>query len=226
MQLTTDTGTRRDTFAGPASVNVNANQEGSYLLKFTPPWIGTYTGTLVLLIPATQESSTYKLVGRGLEPAATDHIKLACVARGSKPLRLEVPNPVSKQMDFKVFTDLPYLSGQDNVTIGGKSSAKYDMTFCPAVSGSYAGTLTFSSKSGEYVWYTMEAQVAPAPHMETIRVSCPGARLFVALLHTAHCMLSLVPCLHAKATACVFQVQVHKLCCVHPAQHYQPCRIR
>jgi hypothetical protein len=175
LQITMDEGHPRDVFSGPTTLNVPAGQQGSYPLKFAPPWIGTYSGALVLSMPATLESATYRIVGKGLEPAAADHVKVAAVARSTKTIKVEVANPASKSLDFKVFTDLANLSGPDRVSIGAKSSVQYTMKYTPAVSGTFSGTLTFSSRSGEFVWFTLEAAVVAAPQAETICVACPGA---------------------------------------------------
>lgn len=86
LQIELDDDHDRGLFSGPTSLTVPANSEAQYPLKFAPPWIGTFMGTLTLAIPATLETSTYRLTGRGLEPAAAGHLTVrramhACALR-------------------------------------------------------------------------------------------------------------------------------------------------
>ena len=153
-----------------------AGSEGSYPLAFAPPWMGTYAATLVLAIPATMESNTYALTGRGAEPAASDHVRLRCTARGSKAASVVVANTAPAAQEFRVFSDLPGICGPDKLLVAAASQTTYAFTYAPTLSGAFTGTLTFSSAAGQYVWFTIEATVAPAAKQDTISVSAPGAR--------------------------------------------------
>ena len=167
----------KDLFKGPTDMVVPAGSQGMYPLTFSPSWIGSFTATLVLAIPATLETTTYKLIGHGVEPAAADHLVLRCTARGRKTMRVRVPCTAAEDVEYKVFTDCPYMSGEETLSVPARSIGTYTLSFAPAVSGVYTGTLTFSSTTGHYVWYTVEGFVAAAPQQETIEVSCPGASL-------------------------------------------------
>ena len=74
VQIELDDASERGLFSGPTALTVPANTQAPYPLLFAPPWIGTFAGTLTLAIPATLETSTYRLTGRGLEPAASGHV--------------------------------------------------------------------------------------------------------------------------------------------------------
>ena len=74
VQIELDDASERGLFSGPTALTVPPNTQVPYPLLFAPPWIGTFAGTLTLAIPATLETSTYRLNGRGLEPAASGHV--------------------------------------------------------------------------------------------------------------------------------------------------------
>jgi hypothetical protein len=173
VQLTGDPE-HPDVFQGPAEMTVPAGTEASYALSFAPPWMGKYSATLVLAIPITLETNTYNLTGHGLEPCATDHIVLRCQARSHKTMTINVPNQSTAAETFQVFSDLAGIAGPDSVRVGPTGVEAYSFTFTPPLSGSFAGTLTFSATSGQYIWYSVEAIVSAAPKQETISVCAAG----------------------------------------------------
>lgn len=83
-----------------------------YTLVFLPPWIGEYSATLELAISNTLEKNVYMLKGLGLEPAAEDHVVVHCVARSVKTTKISVPNHTGGIIEYSVFTDVSFLSGE------------------------------------------------------------------------------------------------------------------
>lgn len=103
-------------------------------------------------------------------------MQIKCAARATRTLKVDVSNPSAQQQEFRVFSDMPCVSGPDSLALGGRQTATYAFKYTPTLSGTFTGALTFSSRSGHYVWYTLEAHVAAAPQVATLDVSCPGAQ--------------------------------------------------
>jgi hypothetical protein len=78
-------------------------------------------------------------------------MQVKCVARAARTLKVDVANPSAQQQEFRVFSDMPCVSGPDTLTLGGRQTATYTLNYVPTLSGTFTGALTFSSRSGHYV---------------------------------------------------------------------------
>ncbi|KAJ0394854.1 hypothetical protein ATCC90586_004653 [Pythium insidiosum] len=156
----------KSSFSGPSSVHVPAKKTVSYPLTFSPRWILEEKASLTLTNPTTQQRFEFELSGYGEEPLAQDHVVLSCQARTSVTHAFDVvsfkTDPAGEQR-FTVESDLRDVVGAPTVVVPAPGeSVKYPLTFSPLVSGTYFGSITFTNAAtGEYVWYTIEATVAP-----------------------------------------------------------------
>lgn len=142
----------------------------AYPLKFMAPWMGEYFGTLELSIPTSGEKNVYKLLGKSDEPLAYDHLVFECQARTSTSKRLVISNSFNTLMEYKVFSDLKFLSGKDVLKIEGNGSANYKITVTPPRSGKFFGSINFETEKGFYMWYSIEVVVSAPPELGVICV--------------------------------------------------------
>ncbi|TYZ60320.1 hypothetical protein PybrP1_012273 [[Pythium] brassicae (nom. inval.)] len=170
-------------FSGPPALVVPAKKSASYPLTFAPQWISTERSSFALVNPATQQQFEFELRGVGEEPLAQDHVVIACQARTSVAREFAVvsfkTDPPGAQT-FKVESDLRDVKGAPSLTVpaGGGAAATYELTFSPIVSGTYFGSITFTNEAtGEYIWYTIEANVSPPEPEATLamRAAVRGA---------------------------------------------------
>jgi len=160
-------------FSGPRDVTVSAHSTQQYPLTFKPAWFGDYNGSLQLTIAQTNETNTYELKGIAEEPLAEGHLVLESQARKSVARTLKVPNILGGETcKYKIFSDLPYVSGNDTLTVGAGKSSMYELTLSPQKSGTINGSLTFTAPNGQYTWFTVEMRVDKPPAEETLDVSC------------------------------------------------------
>ncbi|GMH42128.1 hypothetical protein BSKO_10047 [Bryopsis sp. KO-2023] len=158
-------------FQGPREVTVPSGLTGMYPLKFIAPWIGAYTGTLELSIGTTGEKNVYLMQGQSEEPLAEGHIVFECQARTSAVKRINVPNTSPKAVEYKIFSDIGFLSGRESVKVESNSHANYKVTISPPRSGVFHGTLNFETEKGYYVWFSMEVRASEPPEVGVIEVS-------------------------------------------------------
>lgn len=175
MQITAKTEEAKKAFQGPPEVTVPLATPAVYPLVFTPPRIGTFKACLVFSVAATDEKWTYNLEAVGLEPPATEHMLVKCVAGSSKTLKLALSNPLDVLLEYTVFTDIPYVQGPACVELAPRGNAEYNMCMRPMVSGVTTGMVSFSNSTGQIQWYTFEVDVSEPPKIATINVQTRGA---------------------------------------------------
>lgn len=132
------------------------------------PWMGEYSGTLELTIPMSGEKNIYKLLGKSEEPLANDHLVFECQARTSATKRLIIPNSFNAPVEYKVYSDIKFLSGRDLLKVEGNGSANYKITMTPPRSGKFYGSINFETEKGFYVWYSIEVKASEPPELDII----------------------------------------------------------
>jgi len=158
-------------FSGPRELVVPVNQTANYPLGFKAPWIGEYTGQLELNIQSTGETITYRLKGKADDPVAEKHVVVECQARNVTHAKIKVPNLLRTDITYKVYSDLPFISGEPDLKIGPGGSAPYTIGINAPKSGVAHGSISFTTDTGHYVWFTLELQVARPPEVGVIDVS-------------------------------------------------------
>lgn len=111
------------------------------------------------------------MIGRSEEPLAEGHILLECQARTSATKRLNVPNLSPKAVEYRVFSDIGFLSGKESLKIDGGGHANYKASVNPPRSGTFHGTLNFETEKGFYVWFSLEVRASEPPELGVINVS-------------------------------------------------------
>ena len=159
-----------DSFSGPREITVPSNSTASYKLAFKAPWTGEYTGTLELSIASTGESISYKLKGVAEDPVAEDHKVIPCKAREETSVMLQVPNVLKKDVTYQVYTDFPFISGKRSLHVPPSGTAPYKVNINAPKSGVATGSISFTTDTGHYVWFTLELQVARPPEIGVIDV--------------------------------------------------------
>ncbi|MEW5300161.1 MAG: hypothetical protein WDW36_003110 [Sanguina aurantia] len=158
-------------FSGPREVSVPAGCTVNYPLQFRPVSTGVFNGVLELSIPSTGERNTYTLQGRAREPVAEAHIIVECQARKPATKAIAVPNIVGSAADYSVLCDLDFVSGPASVRVTMGVPATYKLTASPSRSGTYMGSITFTTADNQFVWYSMEVRVKEPPPVGIIEVS-------------------------------------------------------
>jgi hypothetical protein len=185
LQITAKTEEARAAFHGPPEVVVPLAAPTTYPLVFTPPRMGTFKACLTLSVAATEEKWTYNLEAVGLDPPATEHILVQCVAGSSKTLKLALKNPLDTLLEYTVITDIPFCQGAASVEVPPHKNTEYDVCFRPMVSGMTTGMVSFSNTTGQVQWYTFDVDVSDPPKIATIDVQTRSALLPAASAHVA-----------------------------------------
>ncbi len=56
---------------------------------------------------------------------------------------IQVPNVTRKKVHYRVESDLPFISGRENVSVLPGKSADYELTVSPRRRGTYKGVISF-----------------------------------------------------------------------------------
>jgi len=71
-----------------------------------------------------------------------------------------------------VESDLLYVSGPSSFIMDkGNKPTDITLTVCPKQSGLYSGSITFTSQSGEFAWFTVEVNAEPAPPVQELEIN-------------------------------------------------------
>ncbi|PNW70067.1 hypothetical protein CHLRE_17g704300v5 [Chlamydomonas reinhardtii] len=169
-QMTVTATINGSAWSGPREVSVSAGATVGYPLQFKPLMPGDVKGSLELAINATGERNTYTLVGRAAEPTAEGQIIIECQARKPAVKQFNVPNIVGTGTEYKVLCDLDFMVGVPSIKVPPGMASQYKITACPQRSGTYNGTITFTTADGQFVWYTLEVRASEPPEVGTIDV--------------------------------------------------------
>ncbi|EGR27115.1 hypothetical protein IMG5_201370 [Ichthyophthirius multifiliis] len=147
-------------FSCPPSFNkefiVKKKSQGSFPITFSPKWIQDGECKLILTNTFTNELYEYQIKGFGEEPVSEGHIVVNCTVRETYMQEIIVQNPfLDQDVQFQVETDLLYAKGDPFLKIKSGQKSTYKLSFCPILSGQYTGSITFISKDGSYLWYTI-----------------------------------------------------------------------
>jgi hypothetical protein len=146
--------------AGPSSVKVPANDKASYAVAFTPTWACDETCKLTLRNSRSGDTFEYTLRGVGDEPLAEGHETIKCNARETIEHRFKVSNTGAKPATYNIESDIPFVSGEPDITVPAGGSKDYVMKLAPQLGGAYTGSVMFThAVSGEFSWYTVEVSV-------------------------------------------------------------------
>lgn len=66
--------------------------------------------------------------------------------------------------------DLDFMVGVPSIKVPPGMASQYKITACPQRSGTYNGTITFTTADGQFVWYTLEVRASEPPEVGTIDV--------------------------------------------------------
>lgn len=160
-------------FSGPRDVTIGTDGRAHYPLTFCPTAAEEFKGSLELFIPALQEKNVYALMGRGVEPLAEGHIMIECQARTTTTKRVNVPNISTGVVEYKLLTDLDFVSGPETIKLAPGRTENCKITVAPPRSGTFFGSLTFQAQDGRFLWYSIEARISAPPEMGTVEVACP-----------------------------------------------------
>ncbi len=170
-------------FQGGKTVKVNGGSEGSYKLKYRPDWVTEedkpHAAQLTLSNATTGEDYVFDLKGTAEEPLAEDHVVIPCQARQRMVHRFKVKNTGGKPMVFSVESDLTAacgVSGLPTVEVAAKNSAMYELVLRPLLGGTYNGSITFTSATGAYQWYTIEVDASPAAPEQSLDLTAAVRR--------------------------------------------------
>jgi hypothetical protein len=136
----------------------------SYPLAFKPLWKGVYNGTLTLSNFPNGEY-IFNLRGIAEDPLAEDNIVVNCQvssypslsfqlelqAKESTTIKLNVRNPTKSLVEYKVESDVPYVSGPPTIMVPPSETSKYELTILPFCSGTFHGSVTFTAINIEEV---------------------------------------------------------------------------
>ena len=186
-------GKRGHHFTFPAVITVKARTRGVLALTYAPQWSGEEAGTLVLTNSSvTSQEISLQLQGVCKEPLAEDHIELDLPARGSRTLKLRVPNRSTAACKLAVHCDLPFVVPQEATVAAAAGTAPPSMghngaagigpvspayatvhlDVAPVASGPFAGIITFTDvETGRFVWYSMRITVAPPEPEGVLHIS-------------------------------------------------------
>jgi hypothetical protein len=153
-----------------ASGTVASGASCSYLIAFTPPSVGAYTGTFTVNTSAGALTAT--LAGSGvlntsLTPAtsAASIVKLTNTA--STPLTLTTTSIVGGQFNP---------SDQCTASLAAGASCNYSITFTPSYVGSVETTLTVNTGRGPLYAILIGASIAATPAVKLASAANPAAK--------------------------------------------------
>jgi hypothetical protein len=166
-------------FDGPREFTAKKRQSNGqatasyYPLTFKPDWVCDVKGTLVLVNSGTTETYEYELQGIAEEPLAEEHVIIKCEAREKTNHKFLVRNYSSAPAVFEVESDLVHISGPSAITVPGKDSAEYELTFQPLQAGTVTGCIMFrDTQTGHFTWYTTELMTLPPKPQQHLPLTC------------------------------------------------------
>mmetsp|Transcript_140642 Transcript_140642/g.244902 ORF Transcript_140642/g.244902 Transcript_140642/m.244902 type:complete len:2974 (-) Transcript_140642:636-9557(-) len=169
-----------ENFSAPREVRVPAGRTKNFPLIFSPSWMCDVKGTLTLKNNETLEKYIYTLNGRGEEPLAENHINVECRARETMKVKLSVPNIGHDDTEYTVESDVPFLAGEGTILVPRMETLKYEVTLSPALGGKYTGSVTFTSPSGNYLWYVISVNVGRPPPESEVAIESEMRKAVVA----------------------------------------------
>lgn len=156
-------------FYAQKALFVPAMSECPLEICFRSPVSGKFDGVIQLKNIDGMDAFQYNLTGIAEEPLAAANFYFQSSARSSKVCTLPLNELISNDrpnQNWKVETDLPYISGPEAVTVTS-SGGKYEFTVNSPVGGMLNGYISFTEQeSGEFVWYTVSVEVT-SPLEET-----------------------------------------------------------
>jgi hypothetical protein len=157
-------------FSGPSELAIPAGKTATYPLIFRPTWMGNFLGNLVLSNYPLGEW-VYNLKGVAEEPLAEDNIVVECQAKTKTVISLPVKylpgNSNSSVIEYKVESNVPYVSGCSQIQTSINQISKYDLTVQPKCSGNFGGSISFIAPDGQYLWYSIEIHASiPTPERQ------------------------------------------------------------
>merc|ERR1719440_741626 len=154
--------------------NPNGQPTASYyMLTFKPDWVCDLRGTLVLHNAGTTETYEYELHGVAEEPLAEEHVVIKCEAREKTSHKFKVYNHSSSPGQFEVESDLVHISGPSTISVPGKDSGEYELTFQPLQAGNVTGCIMFrDNQTGHFTWYTVELMTLPPKPQQVLSLTC------------------------------------------------------
>ncbi|CAG5120334.1 unnamed protein product, partial [Candidula unifasciata] len=182
-------------FHGPQTLLARAHVITNYPLTFKPLKEEEILGKLILTNKSDGSEQVFELIGKGEKPLPLDQIQLTCGARASLHHTVKVPNVTSKRLTYRVESDLPFITGQQTITVLPHQTGSYNMVITPNRRGQFKGILAFiagkcrvnetdsdedaelekdeeSEFHGYRMWYSLEVDVkAPLPE-KTVTVVC------------------------------------------------------
>ncbi|XP_035825915.1 cilia- and flagella-associated protein 47 [Aplysia californica] len=184
-----------DGFSGPSTLLAKAFMTTKYPLVFKPLREEEINGKLILTNKEDGTEHVFHLTGKGQKPLALDQIRLTCGAKASVIHTVKVPNVTKKKLTYRVESDLPFISGQETVTVLPNQTGTYNFVVTPTKRGKFKGVVAFiagenphkevdsdgeelpQDESGrEYhgyrMWYSLEVDVKPPVPERTMTVTC------------------------------------------------------
>ena len=159
-------------FHYPQTFVAKRKQTSQFPLKFNPSWIVESEGILTLHNPTTNDTFEYALKGIGEEPLAENHLMVNCDVREEKTILIDVRNYEEKMMNYKVYFELPYATGESSFKVRPLSTDKYKLKVCPILGGEYTGYINFTDENGYYCWYTLCIKSESSKAEKSIEMSC------------------------------------------------------
>lgn len=95
-----------------------------------------------------------------------------CNVREEKIVTIDVRNYVEKMMNYSVYFELPYATGDSTFKVRPMSVDKYKIKVCPILGGEYTGYINFTDENGHYCWYTMSIKAESTKAEKSIELSC------------------------------------------------------
>ncbi|KAJ8600753.1 hypothetical protein CTAYLR_003950 [Chrysophaeum taylorii] len=162
-------------FSGPQKLRVPAGGRALYPLTFAPTWVSKNNqGKLVLRHVSRGENAAsfeYLLNGEAEPPLSEGNEVIRCNARDTACCEFRVCNAAKEPKTYKVESDLTFVSGETEIKVPAQGHANYELRVTPFLGGVYAGSLTFTTASGEYVWYTVKVEVDSPLEERAINIS-------------------------------------------------------
>ncbi|EKX37711.1 hypothetical protein GUITHDRAFT_116187 [Guillardia theta CCMP2712] len=155
----------------PAAASSKEPGRATFALTFSPRWICSVEGELVLHNHTIDDSYKYQLTGVGEDPVAEDHLVVDCKARWRRTLSIPVRNLLEgKNCNYKVECDLMGVSGASQFLVPSKSVKSYELFVLMPRGGTFKGSITFTAPNNEYVWFTLEVNANNPPPEQTLEL--------------------------------------------------------
>ncbi|KAK3775916.1 hypothetical protein RRG08_017206 [Elysia crispata] len=184
-----------DGFSGPSTLLAKAFMTTQFPLVFKPLKEEEINGKLILTNKEDGTEHVFHLTGKGQKPLALDQIKLVCGAKASLMHTVKVPNVTKKKLTYRVESDLPFVTGNQTVTVLPQQTGSYTFAITPVQRGKFKGVVAFvagenphkevdsdgeeqpvdeGSKDyyGYRMWYSLEVDVKPPVPERSLNVAC------------------------------------------------------